>query len=219
MPTPPEPPLSSFAQTLRFMKDPYTFLADTRAECGDIFSLRLQGLGRWVFLCNAEHLHELYKIPEDQVVAGEIRKKLLGYLVGERASLSLDGEEYSDRRRVVVPFFSGRRVLQHADLIRRLTERELASWPEGEVFALQPSNNRISLEIAARILFGPLDQEPAARLVPLAWRFLEALQPPLVQVRPMQVNLGRWTPWGRFVAARRQLQDALTDEIRKRQVT
>ncbi len=217
LPTPPEPPLSPLRQTLRFARDPFAFLAETRAECGEIFTLNILGMGRWVFLCTAEHLSELYKMPEDKVVAGEIRKKILAYLFGPRASISLDGEEYAVRRKVVMPYFGGRRVLQHTGLIVRLTEEKLASFPVGEPFALQGHFNRISMEVASRLLFGPLEEEPARTLVPLAWRFMEALQPPAVQIRPLQWNLGRITPYGRFVAARRELTDALMAEARARQ--
>lgn len=216
LPAPPEMSLSPLRQTLRFLKDPYGLLADARAELGEIFSLRILGMGRWVFLCSAEHLGQIYKLPEEQVVAGEIRKKVLGYLFGERASISLDGEEYAHRRRVVMPFFGGRRVLKLTGLIRQLTEERMDSWPAGEAFALQPHFNHISLEAAARILFGPLDEEPAVTLVPLAHGFFDALQPPVVQVKPLQWDLGRFTPYGRFVAARQALLDALDEEIRSR---
>ena len=216
-PAPPEPALSTMTQTARFARNPYAFLAQTRAECGDLFSLRLLGMGRWAFLCNAAHLDELYRMPEEKVVAGEIRKRVVGYLFGPRSSICLDGEEYRQRRKVLTPFFSGRKVLQHTGLIRRLTEEKIAGWPDDEPFPLQPHFNRVSLEVAARILFGPLDEEPAKHLVPLAWRFLMALQPPAVQIRPLQWNLGPLTPWGRFVAAREKLSDALYAAVRARQ--
>jgi len=213
LPAPPEPSLSRLGQTLRFMKDPYGFLAETRADLGDLFMLRILGMGPWVFLCSSRDLVQLYKLPEEQVIAGEIRKKVLGYLFGERASISLDGPEYSHRRRVVMPFFSGRRVLPLAGLIRQLTEDTMATWPAGEVFALQSHFNHISLRAAARILFGPLDQVPALGLVPLAQQFFDALQPPIVQFKPLQWNLGRWTPYGRFVEARQKLFDGIDLEI------
>ena len=217
LPVPPEPAQSRLSQTLRFIKDPYAFLAQARAECGEIFTVRPLGLGRWVILCRAEHLVELYKLPEDQVLAGEIRKQTLGYLFGPHASISLDGEEYTRRRRVVTPFFAGRRVFRHAGLIRRLLEDRIAAWPTDRSFALQGHFNRIALETTVRILLGPLDQEPAARILPLAWRFFEALQPPAVQFKPLQWNLGRLTAYGRFVAARQALLGALEAEIRSRQ--
>ncbi len=213
LPTPPEPSLSRFQQTLRFIKEPYGFLARTRAECGEIFTLRLLGMGKWVFLCNVQALNELYKLPEEQVLAGEIRKKLVAYLFGSRASVSLDGPEYSERRRVIMPFFGGRRVFQHTGLLHRLTEEKLMRWPIDEAFQLQPHLNEISLEASSRILFGPLDQDPATLLVPYARRFLVALRPSSVQSRPLQWDLGRWSPYGRFLIARRELYGALDTVI------
>ena len=217
MPAPPQIPLSTLAQTRRFMRDPYGFLAWARAECGEIFSVRLLGMGQWVFLCNAQLLDQLYKMPEEQVLAGEIRKKMVGYLFGEQASICLDGEQYAVRRKLLTPFFSGRGVLQHSDEIRELTEAKMTVWPDSEPFAMQPHFSQITLEVAARVLFGPLDQEPGSTLLPLAERFFLALQPPAVQVRLFQWNLGPWTPWGRFVAARRDLYEGLADAVRSRQ--
>ncbi len=214
LPAPPEPRLSRIQQTARFMKDPFGLLAQTRAECGDVFSLNLLGMGRWVFLCNAAALNELYRFPEDRVVAGEIRNKILAYLFGSRASVSLDGPEYADRRRAMIPHFGGRRVFQHAGLIHQLTEEKLVRWPIGKAFPLQPYLNDISVETAARVLFGPLDEEPAAQLLPLARQFLIALQPTAVQARPLQWNLGRFSPYGRFLIARNELYAALDSTIR-----
>ncbi|MEM7356456.1 MAG: cytochrome P450, partial [Acidobacteriota bacterium] len=216
LPAPPEPPLSPFRQTLRFAKDPFAFLADTRAQCGEIFALNILGMGRCVFLCRVEHLSELYRMPEEKVVAGEIRKRLLAYLFGPRASISLDGEEYAQRRRTIQPFFSGRRVLQHTGLIVQQTQDRIAGFPVDQPFALQPHLNQVSLYVASRILFGPLDQEPAQQIVPLAGDFLSALQPPAVQNKLLQWNLP-WTPFGRFVGARQKLAEAVSTAVRAQQ--
>ncbi len=97
---PPRPARSALAQTLRFKKDPMGFMAQARAECGDIFSLRLLGMGRWVVIASPAILDELYKLPEDQVVADEIRGRLLEGIVGDRASIAIDGEEYAVDRRL-----------------------------------------------------------------------------------------------------------------------
>ncbi len=217
LPLPPEPALSPLKQTLRFGKDPFAFLARMRAECGEIFMLRMLGMGTWVFLCSARHLSEVYKIGEDRVVAGEIRKRVLAYLFGARASISLDGEEYAHRRRVMMPHFGGRHVLQHTGLIHQLTAEKTDRWEVGEELELQAYFNRISTETASRVLFGPLDAQPALRLLPLTMGFLEALQPPVVQLRPLQWNLGRFNAFGRFVAARQALYEALDTEIHARQ--
>lgn len=216
LPLPPEPALSPLQQTLQFGKDPFAFLARMRADHGEIFMLRMLGMGRWVFLCSPEHLGEVYRMGEDQVVAGEIRKKVLAYLFGARASISLDGEEYAQRRKVVLPHFGGRHVLQHTGLIQQLTAEKIDRWQVDEELVLQPYFNRISAEAASRVLFGPLDEQPSLRLVPLAIGFLEALQPPSVQIRPLQWNLGRFNAFGRFVAAREALYEALDTEIRAR---
>ncbi len=213
---PPRPALSALAQTWRFKKDPMGFIGQVRAECGEIFSLRLLGMGRWVVIASPEILQELYKKPEDEVVAGEIRGRMLGAMVGDRASIAIDGEEYARRRRITTPFFSGRAVFERTGDIRRAAEEGLARFPVGETFPIQPYFDEVSLAVTCRILYGGGNRPETERLKRLSRTFLTALKPPSVQVESLRINLGRWTPWGRFVKAKRELFEALEKEVRAR---
>ena len=44
----PRPRGTALVHTLRFLKDPFSLLADAVRECGDIFSMRFLGFGDWV---------------------------------------------------------------------------------------------------------------------------------------------------------------------------
>jgi len=213
---PPSPDLSKLTQTLRIMKHPFDFIAQQRAELGDVFRLETYGMGRMIFLCTADLLHQVYRMPEEAVVAGEIRHKQVGYLVGEKASINLDGSEYHRRRQVLTPYFSPRTVGRHTDTLRRLAEDAVADWEVGEVFPLQPYLYEISLQAIARVLYGPLGGERSDRLVELSARYLDAFRSPFVQMPALHWNLGPLTPWGRFLAIRKKLYAAIGEEIEER---
>src|SRR6202044_2437944 len=90
------------------------------------------------------------------------------------------------------------------------TLRETASWPEGQPFPVQPSMMRITLNAILRAVFGAEGAEFEA---------LRALMPPMVElgsklaVLPIpRTDLGRWSPWGRFNAGRREF-DGLVDTL------
>lgn len=192
-------------------------MREVRAECGDLFQLRIFGLGRVVLVCSPDLLTELFRKPVEEVSAGEVRHKQIGYLIGDQVSLALDGEEYFQRRSVATPLFNGREVLQRAPDIRRIADANLDQWPIDEEFSIQPRFNDISLRVTSHMLYGPSVSGRDDELIRLSAEFLESMNSPLIYQRLFQVDLGRWSPWGRFVAARRRLFDALDTELRRRE--
>ncbi len=198
------------------MTGPFELLTEVRQQCGDLFALNLFGMGRIIFLCSAELLHQVYRKSEEQVVAGEIRRKMVGYLSGEKSSVSIDGLDYAKRRKVVTPYISGRKVLRQADAIRQLTEEALDRMPIGEAFELQPYLNRIARDITMRMFFGPPDREAIRRLGKLCDLFLDAFGWPAVQ-NPMLQRRFPWSPWSRFLSRRQAVYDAIRQEIYLRQ--
>lgn len=216
LPALPEPSMSKLVQTYRFMTDPFPLLAEVRAECGDIFVLDILGLGRMAFVCSAELLHEIYRKPEDMVIAGEMRRKFLERLTGKRVSTNIDGPEYAHRRKVTTPFLSGRRIARYDAMIQRLTEDVSATWTAGSELALQPVLDELSRKVICRVLFGPLEAPAAKVLVERSAEFLEAFQWPAVQIPPLQRSFGPWSPWARYNRRREALCAAIRAEMDRR---
>lgn len=216
LPPPPEPSMPKIRQAIRFMRDPFALLSAVRAECGDLFALRVPGRGKVVFLCSADLLNEVYKMPEDRVVAGEIRKKMVGYLTGSQASLSIDGETYAYRRRVMAPYFSGNGLSRQTGHIAQVAAEMIGAWPLNRPFRLQPFLHQASCRIICRVLYGSVEREREDHLLRLSLRFLTSFRSAGVHMPFLQWNLGGFTPWGRFLAARRDIREALEHEIRER---
>jgi cytochrome P450 len=91
----------------------------------------------------------------------------------------------------------------------------LASWPQGRAFATLPSMMRITLSTILRAVFGAEGAEFSAlrELLPRMIRlgsWLAVLPVP-------RVDLGRWSPWGRFWAARREYDTIVERLISKAQ--
>lgn len=128
LPSLPEPSMSKLRQGFRFMTNPFALLSDVRKNKGDLFVLSLPGLGPVTFLCTVRLLNDLYKKPEEEVVAGEIREKLLGYLIGPQASLSIDGKKYTARRRAMAPYFSGTSPRRRIGYLSVAARASAAAW-------------------------------------------------------------------------------------------
>lgn len=207
--TPPSPDMPGWLLNWRFLRDPFALIADVRQQCGDLFQLDVFGLGRTVFLCSPEHLREVYKMPEEQVVAGEIRGKFFGDMFSSKTSLSLDGPAYAKRRRITTPFFTGRKVDAHAPLLAEWTDQEIDGWQVGQTFELQSSIDHLSRKAVYWILFGSVAPATFERLSHLASNYLDAVQWNSLSIPPLRRNFGPWSPWARFVARKEELERAL----------
>ncbi len=214
--SPPRPKFSVLSQTRRFFEEPFDLLSEVRQNLGDIFSLHILGLGRCVVFCRPDHLAEIYKLESEALAPGAIRYKLFASIVGDQISLGMDGDRYKRRRRQLTPFFGHRQMMQHTDNIRLLTEATLQGWSVGQTVQLQAELDRLALRVISRILFGDTEASIAEDLVRRAGAFLKAIKSPFVQTPFLRLPLGSLTPWGHYTACRRQLFEALRQEIRRR---
>ncbi|MEI8256876.1 MAG: cytochrome P450, partial [Deltaproteobacteria bacterium] len=97
-----------------------------------------------------------------------------------------------------------------------VTDDALARWPLAEAFPVHRSMQSVTLDIILRTVFGmrdPSEREPFMRAITElldlgAW-------PPLL-IPAMQRDLGRWSPWGRFLRARERGDAMLYESIRRR---
>lgn len=213
---PPNPKISALTQTRRFFGQPFDLLSEMRQRHGDIFTLRILGMGRCVVFCHPDHLAEVYKLDSEALAPGAIRYKLFASVVGKQMSLGMDGEVYKRRRRQLTPFFGHRQMMQHTDNMRRLTEDTLRGWTVGLTVQLQAELDRLALRVISRILFGDTEAAIAETLVRRAGAFLEALKSPFVQTPFLRWPLGPLTPWGRYTACRDRLFEDLRQEIARR---
>jgi cytochrome P450 len=153
-------------------------------------------LVRQLFLTSNEHV-------------GNIEANL-GRVLGRGSLFGLDGAAHHRQRKLLIPPFHGKRMQDYEAIVEEETLREMASWPEGQSFPMQPSMMRITLNAILRAVFGAEGAEFEA---------LRALMPVMVElgsklaVLPIpRTDLGRWSPWGRFNAYRREF-DAIVDRL------
>ena len=205
-------------QTARFVTRPLEFFEQQVEEFGPTFTLRLAGVPTLVMLTRPADLKAMFTAPTDQMHAGEANSHAFGPVVGTRTHFVLDRESHLERRRLMLPPFHGDRMHEYGEAMAEVTARAVAGWPRGEVFAAHPELQRITLQVILRTVFG-LDEQAARdeqlirQLVRLA---NEALASPLLMARPLQLDLGRFSPWGRVVRVVRETDRLLLAEIRKR---
>lgn len=202
--------MSLLRDSVRWLRDPYAFLDEARERRGLTFWMDLALAGRVLVTGDPEVVREIVAHPDLDAGQGIAA---LREIMGDRSLITLDGEDHAARRRLVGPLF--RRDLEALDGITIAAAREaLGEIAPGEIFSVYDLARRISLRAIVRLLFGEMSREDAAKAERLVDAFLLSFESPWVLfLRPLHVDLGPLTAWGRALRNRRRLVEFLEERI------
>jgi cytochrome P450 len=209
---PPGPRLPGALQAVRYAREPLGFLIDLHRRYGDVFSVSFPFFDRLVYVADPALVKELFTGSPQQFHAGEANATVLEPTLGPNSVLTLDEGPHMRQRKLLLPPFHGERIGRYGDLIREITMSEMERWPVGEPFALRPHTQRITLAVIMRAVFGVYDEGRLARFEKLIDEFSSRVNA-VVAFPALQRDLGRWSPWGRFVRARAALDEFVYEEI------
>lgn len=210
---PPGPTTPPFLQLAAFLYQPREFLEGARHAHGDILTLRLPDMFTLIQVNRPEHVQQIFRLSGDAAHAGEANAVLEPFL-GPHSLLMLDGARHQRHRRLLTPPFRGGRMRAYGQAMHELTKNSMASWPRGRTFQLQDRTQEITLDVIVQTVFGLGDD--AAALRAMLKKTLSLLDDPLYVVRFAQKDLGPWSPWGRYLRLKAEIQSALLAHIRSR---
>ena len=217
---PPGPTTPALVQTWRYTRNPLPFLDECGRAFGDMFTVRLAGLGAWVFVCSPPLLKRMFTIPADVAHAGEANASVFSPVAGPSTVFTMDETSHLNRRRLLLPQFHGDRMQVYFDQIRDIAAGVVRGWPRGSFFSIHAQMQRITLTTIIGAVFGVEanrgDPETAELVRALADLANDAVGSPLLLARFLQVDLGRWSPWGRVLAIIRRADRAILREIGRR---
>ena len=204
---PPGPSAPRFVQGAVALTTPQRGMRRMRDRYGDAFTVNVPIFGRAVVISNPAEVKQLFTARPE--LADNLDRNL-GRVLGPGSMFALSGEAHHRQRKLLIPPFHGRRLAAYERIVQEETRRESASWPTGQPFPILPSTMRITLNIILRAVFGAQGAQFAElrALLPAAIR----LGSQLAVIPVPKVDLGRWSPWGRFWAMRRQY-DAIVDRL------
>ncbi|HWM55557.1 MAG TPA: cytochrome P450 [Solirubrobacterales bacterium] len=209
---PPGSRAPALVQGLRYVRDPLGFLSGLQRRYGDVFSVAFPYFGRVVYVASPELVKAVFTGSPDQFHAGEANATVLEPALGPNSVLTLDEGPHMRQRKLLLPPFHGERIGHYGELMREITLREMESWPVGEPFALRPHTQRITLAVIMRAVFGVHDEERLARFERLIDDFSQRVN--LITSFPaLRRDLGRWSPWSRFLRSREALDEFIYEEI------
>ncbi len=153
---PPGPRYPVLMQGVGLWTRPLAFMERNRARYGKRFTIRFPFTEPFVMHSDPEHVKEIFTAPPDVLWPGQ-GARVLEPVVGTRSVILLDGDAHMSQRKLMLPAFHGEKMQRLEDLVREVTEREIAGWPR-EV-ELHPRLQALTLEIILRAVFG-FDEGP-----------------------------------------------------------
>jgi cytochrome P450 len=184
------------------------WLERCRRRHGDVFTLKLHRFPALVVLADPALIKQTFTAKPTTLHAGT--GSPLGAVLGPNSMLAIDEDRHLAQRRLLLPPFKGQRMQAYESLIEEIAEEEIARWPAGVEFSASEPMQRITLRAILRAVFGA----SGARL-----HELEELLPAwtdqgqqLSRFPQIQKDLGRFSPWGRFLRLRAKV-DAILDTL------
>ncbi|MBD2440395.1 cytochrome P450 [Nostoc sp. FACHB-110] len=220
MPLPNYLPMPSFIQKYQWIVDPIAYMENAAQKYPDIFTGEIVSFGNTVvFVNHPKGIQEVLNNDRKKFVAAGELNKILQPLAGENSILMLDGNRHKWRRQLVMPSFHGDRLKAYGQQISNITEKIFAQLPVNQTFLARTVFQEISLQVILQTVFGLYEGERFQILRHLLGLLMDvfnsAMSSSLLLFPVLQQNLGAWSPWGKFIRLRQQIDEFLYAEIAK----
>jgi cytochrome P450 len=203
----------SLARTHRLQRDTLRMLLELHERYGPVFTVRAFHRPL-VVLIGAEANHFVtVSEPESFSWRKGLFGEYLAPLIGD-GLITTDGEYHDRARRIMMPAFHRRRLDPALAMILSETETALASWRGGEGVDLYRWVRDLAMGVAMRAVVG-LDPRQEGVGHEAAALFERVLAYTNAEVWATLLR-GPGTPWARMQAARRDLDEIIYAEIRRR---
>lgn len=206
-------------RTIHSIVNPLGFLESYAQRYGDPFSIGGDKFPPGVYFSDPEAIRQIFTADPALFDCGRGNRGLVPVL-GENSLILLDGERHQSQRRLLTPPFHGDRIRTYGQTICDITEQVMSQWKMGEPFRIRPSMQEISLQVILSAVFGLHEGERFQALRQLLSSLLDSIGSPLSSsllfFRWLQKDLGSWSPWGRFVRQKQQIDQLIYAEIEQR---
>jgi cytochrome P450 len=211
----------SWLQKLQWVTNPIGYMEKAAQQYPDMFTGRIIGFGdTFVFVNHPHAIQEILTNDRKKFIAPGNENKILQPLLGDYSVILLDGERHKHQRQLLMPPLHGERMQAYGELICNLSNKVFSQIPLNKPFLARSAMQNISLQVILQAVFGLTEGERYQKLKSLLALLTEVFNSPitsgLLYFSFLQQDLGSWSPWGRFVRRRQQIDDILYAEIAER---
>lgn len=215
------PRLPALLQTLKIIAQPTQFLERCANQFGDCFTLRVLGFNSppIVFFSNPEAIEAILTTDADKFKLGKITH-VFQPLTGSQSLIMQQGKCHQRLRQLLMPPLHGKQLIAYGQTICNLTLKATQNWSPGDFVSIRDYTSEIALEVILQVVLGLKENRRYFQLKHLIEPYLESVNQPLNSIQfflpPLQQNLGRKSPWGKFIQQRQQIDDLIYAEIAER---
>jgi cytochrome P450 len=189
---------------IRWLYQPYRFLDEACARHGLTFRMSLPGAGTALVTGDPELIQQV--IVNKHLVGGK-GVNVMRALFGGDSLMMLDGEKHGLHRRLLTPTFQKESIERYDELTEQATLEAIDQIPFDKPFSMFKVLAGITQRVIVRIVFGELPPVRENEAVNLIHAYMTSFHSPLVLfLKPLHVNLGSWSPWGRITRNREALR-------------
>ncbi len=205
---------------LRFLFQPIETLEARTQAYGDDYRVTPPDANpALVYFSSPEALEAIFTAKPEQLSAGR-GNAILKSLLGEHGIVLLEGEAHQRQRQLLMPPFHGDRMRSYAQVIQEITNQTSQQWAIGTTFSVRPVMQSISLQVILKAVFGLESGQRYDQLRQALSQMLDGFGSPIGAMflfyRFLQKDWGAWSPWGRFLRLRQQVDELLYAEITDR---
>lgn len=208
-------------QTLELINNPIRFFEKYQARYGDIFAAKILGLNSppVYFMGDPEAVETIFTAPSDTFELGKVAHVFRPF-AGDNSLIMLNGEEHLRQRKLLMPPLHGKRMHFYQEVICELTREEFPKIPKKKPFAIRDLMADITLKVILRVVFGLKPGQRCDKLKQLITEVLEAITNPLYSTLfffpQLQIDFGKYSPWGNFIRKQSAIDELIYAEIQER---
>lgn len=209
-------------QRLHWVMNPVGYMESNAQHYPDLFQAEVVGFGNnLVFISHPQAIQYILTHDNKQLSAPGKVNGIVEPLLGEYSVIMLEGDRHRRQRQLLMPPFHGDRMKSYGEMIREIAETVMRQLPDSQPFLARSVMSQISSQVMLKTVFGLEGTgENYHELKHLMTSMLDIFNTPaasgLLFFKQLQVDLGRWSPWGYFLRMREKIDKLLYAEIADR---
>lgn len=216
---PSSPVLIRRLRTLHWIFRPLEAMEQRAQRYGETFVISKNISPLVVYFSNPQAIQQIFTADPELFDTNSANDILLP-LLGENSMILLGGAKHQRQRKLLMPPFHGDRLKTYAEVICQVTENVISQWQIGKPFAVRAAMQEISLQVILNAVFGIHEGDRFEQLKTTLTSLLESVASPFSSIwlffPSLQKDWGTWSPWGRFLRLKQQIDQLLIAEIQAR---
>ena len=198
---------------------PLEFMERRSKLYGDFYQVTFKNSPPTIMTCNPQAIEEIFTASPDRFDVGR-GNKMLSFLVGDNSLLLLDGKTHKRRRKLLMPPFHGESLNRCSQQIVEITNKISNSLELNKPFKVRHLTQEITMRVILSVVFGIDSGTRCDRLRELLTSLLDTFNNPLntslIFFPWLQKDLGKYSPWGRFLRVKQEIKALIYEEIKDR---